>query len=511
MKPANSLFHSSFFTFRYSLFVIHSSLLILLQSYCPSVLAQEQPADYQIFRQDATYFYSETEGWSYAVQGMRLDSSALTAEGTEWYNYHSVYYTWIEPEMYTCYHPDGPSWMGWKLLIKPNGDNVLYGRHANDFLTPVEDTILIRTNALPGDTWCYIHADIDLGPDTMATVTRYGTMSFLGITDSVKVIQFGGDSIILSKQHGLVRALNFRDYLPGYGYEKYELSGITANDTNIGVHLLKRNDIYNYEVGDIFHKSRHVDGWPGGIMYDVYEVLDKSLSGDQDSVYYNLSYINWYVGPEGTSDPVYDTIDKIYSGLDEYVMGDYFPNESKWDPEWGAFYEMWMVYNEEIFTGRVVIDDPYEIFLWPEPPDSCFSQMATYSGFSYIEGCGDLMHLYNDYHECVPCESLDYFKKGSEEWGTPFTIPIGLNELMQLDARIYPVPAEDFVMIEVNRSEIRTDLKITLSDLSGRIMAEKSVLPGHLPYCMAISSFEKGVYLLVISSGNRQSARKIVH
>jgi hypothetical protein len=158
-----------------------------------------------------------------------------------------------------------------------------------------------------------------------------------------------------------------------------------------------------------------------------------------------------------------------------------------------------------------VIDDPYEIYMVPEPPDSCYPSMATYSSYSYIEGCGDLMNLYDDYHECVPCEWLDYFEKVEEEWGTPFTIPTGINEHDQLPVRIYPVPADDFLIIEIDKAYLKDDLTITLTDISGRMMMEKMLSSEYIPYRLEMHRMQKGVYLLKIDTGDKVALKKIVH
>jgi hypothetical protein len=158
-----------------------------------------------------------------------------------------------------------------------------------------------------------------------------------------------------------------------------------------------------------------------------------------------------------------------------------------------------------------VIDDPYEIYMVPEPPDSCYPSMATYSSYSYIEGCGDLMHLYDDYHECVPCEYLDYFEKGEEEWGTPFTIPTGIYEHQQLPVKIYPVPSADYVMVDIDKAYYKDDLTITLTDISGRIIIKNEISTDRIPYRMDLQVVEKGMYLLKISAGEKTALKKIIH
>ncbi len=509
MKRLLSAFRFSYFPFSFFLFTIHSSILIFLLSYSHTVLSQ-QPHDYQLFRQDATYFFLSTEDSYPHVVGLRLDSAYISDEGTEWYNHESIHEEWISPEMFLCYQPDGPSWMGYKLLVKSNGDNILYGWCDEGCGTPLIDTILIKTQATTGDSWGYIHIGVIFGSDTLATVTRCDTMTFLGITDSIKVIDLGVDSIILSKSHGLIRTMNFRDFFPYEYYNSYELAGITTSDTVNGTGLMTYGDIFNYEIEDIFHRSSHVEGWPYATLYEVFEVLDKTIAADQDSVQYQMSRIQWFVGPEGTSNPVYDTLEEVYGNIEDYIDQGRLPGETVWGEDSAYFYDYSMYYEPEKYNGRKWLDGSYLIYFEPFPPDSCFEAMgANYT--RSIEGCGNYIHIYDDYHNCSPCQQLDYYKKGEEEWGTPYMIPTGIREYDQLDVRIYPVPAEDFVMIEIDKAEIREDLQITLSDLSGRILDKLNISHNQSPCRIDLRSMEHGIYILGISSGGKMMIKKIVH
>ncbi|MCK9399190.1 MAG: T9SS type A sorting domain-containing protein [Bacteroidales bacterium] len=469
----------------------------------------QQPQDYQCFRQDAVYFYHQLESWNPSVVALRLDSSVVTEEGTEWYN-HQAIFRYFYDEYDWCFQPDGPSWMGLKLLVKPNGDNLLYGL-CDDSGWPyhIIDTLLVKTSAMPGDSWCFIDIGVIFGSDTMATVTRYDTMSFMGFTDSVKVIDFGIDSLILSKNHGLVRTFNFRDFFPYETYDTYELTGITTPDTVIGTGLMTYGEVYDYEIGDIFHRSSEVYSYVIGIMYEIFEVLDKYYSDDQDTVFYEMSSIRWNVGPEGTSEVEYDTVVEAYTDLGAYVAGGHLPTETIWTGDDG-FYDMSMYFEESSYFGRKWIDYPYVIYYGYIPPDTCYEPMWS-SYTRYIEGLGSYWFSFSDEYYCMPCQYLDYYLKGNEEWGSPYLIPTGINEEEQLPVRIYPVPSNDYLMIEVDPVEFEDHLIIVLSDLSGRILSEKSVLPGQLPYRLDLRELENGVFFLLISSGNKQSVEKIIH
>jgi len=496
--------HFSLFIFRFSIFI-----LIVLQSNCPPVIAQ-QPHNYQLFRQDATYYYHQSDEWDGAVVGIRLDSAVETPAGTEWFSHHSIQDVNTDPFAGWCYHPNGPSWMGYKLLVKPNGDNLIYGINKDDLANIFFDTILIKTNATPGDSWEYLHAGSNIGSGALATVTRMDTMTFLGITDSIKVIDLGGDSIILSKDHGLVRALNFRDYFPDSFYSSYELAGISTSDSIIGRRLLTYGEIYNYEIGDVFHRSTYVEGGSYPTVYDTYEVLDKYFSPGQDTVFYQMSRIEWWFYIGGLSEIHFDTLIESYYDLDNILYDGKLPTETIWFPDSSFIYSYELYYYAETFNGRMLYYGPFEIFPSPVYPDTCFDMMGT-DFTSYIEGCGSYIHLYGDYHNCMPCQMLDYFKKGDEEWGTPFTIPTGIREFQSLPVKIYPVPAGDYVMIEIDPLEINDNPHITLTDLSGRIVDERNVSPDQIPYRLDLRAMENGIYILTVASGKKLAVMKVVH
>jgi hypothetical protein len=68
--------------------------------------------------------------------------------------------------------------------------------------------------------------------------------TFLGVTDSIRVIEMSNkDTIILSKNYGIIR------FDPVYEKSKYKLGGI---ESIIGETIPKFNDFFNFSIGDIF-------------------------------------------------------------------------------------------------------------------------------------------------------------------------------------------------------------------------------------------------------------------
>ncbi len=79
------------------------------------------------------------------------------------------------------------------------------------------------------------------------------------------------------------------------------------------------------------------------------------------------------------------------------------------------------------------------------------------------------------------------------------------------DSKIYPVPAKDHVMIDMDKADLHHKITITLSDISGRKLEDKIIRRDQLPYRLDVSSLNSGIYFLKICSGEKATARKIVH
>ena len=96
--------------------------------------------DYQCIRDNATYLYSDGT----RVKAINIDSVVSTLQGLEYYNYPCISYN---PDTW-CYSRFGPSWIGRKVLVKPDGDNVFTNKN--------NQTVNIKTLKSIGESWtCY--------------------------------------------------------------------------------------------------------------------------------------------------------------------------------------------------------------------------------------------------------------------------------------------------------------------------------------------------------------------
>lgn len=179
-----------------------------------------------------------------------------------------------------------------------------------------------------------------------------------------------------------------------------------------------------------------------------------------------------------------------------------------WFDDSSFIYSYDLYYYDDTYNGRMLYYGPYEIFPSPVYPDTCFGMMGA-DFTSYIEGCGDYTHYYNDYHYCMPCQQLDYFKKGEDEWGTPYEIPVGIEEPDRTDIFIYPNPVNDRITIESLNQDYR-DIVVNIFSNDGRLISSEkySVIP-ELKY-LDISFLKPGIYFLKIDSESFSASKKII-
>jgi len=89
---------------------------------------------------------------------------------------------------------------------------------------------------------------------------------------------------------------------------------------------------------------------------------------------------------------------------------------------------------------------------------------------------------------------------GAYEYDSSYT---GINELQPLNANVYPNPATDYISINSMPAS-----RVTISDLSGHIVYERKMEGGN--ESIAVSSWAKRVYLIMIQTGNNKTTSKII-
>jgi len=96
----------------------------------------------------------------------------------------------------------------------------------------------------------------------------------------------------------------------------------------------------------------------------------------------------------------------------------------------------------------------------------------------------------------------------------PVTVTVtGINEIEGLESlNVYPVPAGDFINIEVN-SEISASLNTQITDLTGRaVLTDRLVISSgaKTTHSIDISAFAAGVYMLTLEHNGQRAVQRIV-
>ncbi len=206
--------------------------------------------------------------------------------------------------------------------------------------------------------------------------------------------------------------------------------------------ISKNSEIYDYQVGDIFHFELNAyEPSSGSHVYTNIEIMGKYYSASQDTLFYIRSFAtheshSW--APNWAFSKNMDTI--FITNLDSLV------NSGNIDT----------VFTSIVFSGRKVnrIDD-----YGP-------NQNVT---LIFVEGCGRTYYRYVQTSPNTDWESkLIYYKKGSEVWGTP--IPLSVNQAQNTLSlvKIFPNPSKGVINIDVPK-EIG-DFEIRVFNVSGQLI-----------------------------------------
>jgi len=391
----------------------------------------------------------------------------------------------------------------------------------NQFFNKYNDTISIKTNGVLNDEWIACH--LDGSKTVIGTLIHHDTLSFLGITDSVKTIGFQvydsdmnfipceitNMNLQISKNHGFIKTLNFYEFsdndydeFSSGQLEEYSLIGIS--DPEVGVQNLTWFDVNDFQIGDELHildKYSSFDHWSeNGTSYSrvnkaIYKYLERFNYTDSIVYRYSREQSISITGTNGDSYQYYnDTLksvirpdtdfDKLpgepvftdYSAYSNFMFNWFFP--LKTDP---SEVESIFPYSGDSWWGKEILDGCFEIR-------------------NYIKGLG------GPYYECTNTmtmggaeRTLVYFKKGEITGGVPLlitTIPENISENQLL---VFPNPASDFIMIN-NRDKLYESLVFDVFTIYGQLV--KSVTITSVDGRIKTDDLSSGVYIYRICRMN---------
>lgn len=432
--------------------------------------------NYQNICNSGTTFYKNNAG---NVKAFRLDSVFIPSNNDTIF----ISYRTIRPfQVDNCYDTTNGSILGREVYKKSDGTFYFFNRN--------HDSIAIKTQAELNQTWKFC----DL-PDSSMLEARIANIyqdTVLGSLDLIKAIVLmakdkHGDTIshflnlktiFLSRNHGISKAYDFY-FIPDLVYidtSSYGLYGTT--EPPIGSQNLSWKNIYDFEVDDEFHWS---GWWNNGSSWQIIKrVLGKTVYGDLDSVRYTMEYckIMWLSQPPPNVVTYYDTITEFYNfiQLNNNDIIQKLPEEFC-GINYGNYGFAPSFARSVKFNGRQVQNYCDWCYSFNNDPFPCWQDpfIGEATAVNYSEGLGKTYTFYmkTNIEIIMWSESLVYFKKGSEVWGTPVasdcsTLGIEpIHEPNAIDLKIIPNPIKNQATINIEGVQQCSNLRLLIYNSLG--------------------------------------------
>jgi hypothetical protein len=345
--------------------------------------------------------------------------------------------------------------------------------------------------------------------------------TFLGVSDMVKTIHLQAkDSlgnnistiydtldIKISQNHGLIQGFYFFKFpyatTLNYQYNSYKkIKIIGIPHLGLGVDNLTAADVYDFNVGDEFHRVETSDGSStNGLLcedkdYRLMEIKSKQFSNNGDSVYYDVHLQHYRSDctvdfPPISSTTVFDT---IFIG-DTIIAFDISANNKLNTKTLNrdADSTLWV----QSFDGERKFITGLNTIEWNASGCYPFSVTPqTFYDFAYQKGVG--LSAWGSYSlgESLTGE-LVYSKIKGVEWGTPINIDdLVTTKSIQKEIsnlKVFPNPTSDILNFQFDDLQKNTEIRIysTIGQL-----VEQTALP--LPTTDVIqfdvSDYQTGVY-----------------
>lgn len=245
-----------------------------------------------------------------------------------------------------------------------------------------------------------------------------------------------------------------------------------------------RAEIFNFEIGDIFH-TYYYHHWGESYeteKYSTISILDKFYSQTGDTLFYeeeiHCELVIWW-------DSTYysDSIDTlIIDELDSLVLNGQADS----------------VYSDpELYNGRQITS---YIYASPDFENGGY--------INYVTGCGGpYFWEHTDFYGDLSGNYLVYFKKGDEEWGTPYFVSIPEKNSRYKQIKLYPNPASvSFIIGRMDQKLL--DLQVSIYSSDGSCIKTLSLKSGENQ--VNISDLPEGFFIVKISNGSEIFYSKLI-
>jgi hypothetical protein len=465
--------------------------------------------NYQNICSPGTTFFKDNSG---NLKAFRRDSVVLMGNNDTLF----ISYNAIRDTTGVCRDTNSGSILGRKILKKQNGWFCFFNRY--------QDSIKINTQATLHQPWKF--CDLASGSYIQAEVTSIISDNVLGATDPVRVITLqaknsdnndiphllNGRTINLSQHYGLSRMLDV--YSIPADTNLYSLAGKSYQ--TLGLQDITWQDVCNFDIGDIFHYQGY--WWTSfGAWYTtrtIETILAKTVFGNNDSISYEIEKcvrMDASYPPHLTTS--FDTVTTVYHLIalesDQPLR---LPGEfvSSWDPP--DYYARINPDNDRLTKGIVTGTNMYNT------ATGCYTSLfeSLYTDDGYSSGLGHTYEFWQYWSDGLYTynESLVYYKKGSETWGTPVatdcSVLTGIDNQMispEPSVEVFPNPAETEARIVLHGFNPDDNLSYSLYNYSGiKVYEGKASLN---PFMLHRESRASGFYILIISDRNGSIKGKI--
>lgn len=498
-------------------------IILLIALICTKTISAQ---NYEAIKSDAEYFFKHSINQD--ILAIRIDTVIHNGDDIIFGNFKQ-----IRPTDYGCFNIKGSSWLGDPVKEMPDGTFV-FGVYEEGTLDS-SDTYRILTLSKINVPWIFysFHYSSEY---IVAQVTEIKQMTFIGITDSVKVISLtrknalgeivpnplNAQKILLSKNYGLIRLPKFDDFRsrePNSPF--YEIAGKTKPET--GITNLKTMQIYDFQPGDEFHSvnyySQFYMHYPENTIYTIEKVLDRINYATNDSVTYRIERCRLSCNKQQsdalvTSTYSFDTILQTYSVVATSEL-ETEPLESvvaKNLNNWVTCSYMGFP-NDPVFS---VYDQPYKaiypFYVFQKYADNCYKPLmidGCNQADYYFKGLGGSYYHCDDFGRGTSYNLLKHYKKGTKTWGTPLScdslMQVGLaeNTINQL-IKIFPNPNSGTVNISIPTG-IQLPFKLDIIDLSGRLT--RSFTMSLKSQSFDLANLPAGIYIYQLTSAKRDIFR----
>lgn len=424
------------------------------------------------FAQNWQAVYSDrVQYFNSGLNAIKIVSASVNNDGDSTFkNYTSVFLN--KYNMYARHQwevTDSSSWIGKRLIIKPNG--------INEFIHTFNDTCFLYTHASDKDVWNFI------GTNTItieAKVDSIGFNTHKDITDSVKYITLkilkrplnnaefyewlNNKQIWLSKHNGLLR----------FPLMEYNLSASTYVGVETEYFQTRHNqftnkNMFDFAVGDVIHRKVYsnflfssLPNWSEQIFADKY--LEKIYDPVGDSVQYKIQTRFYHkINPAGTvlKDSTYIRYTTYYNlsqqafGIMPLSVSGYMKPQYYSQAGWceNTFY-----FQHQNGCPRATI---YQsgVFEFEQHTNMGYTEKEG-GYYKYVDGSSG--NLPSSPYTIV--ENILFIKNGCWEYGVN-TLGIDNQNIKKQTLTIYPNPAKSLVTINGENIE-----SVEITDIQGRVV-----------------------------------------